>query len=42
MDFGIIPNAGHYDVYVDGDFFCSADSYNEAVKEIEEWLENCR
>ena len=25
---------GHYEVYIDGKFYCSADSYSEAVKEI--------
>ena len=24
---------GHWVVYINGDFFCSADSYGEAVKE---------
>lgn len=24
----------HWDVYINGEFFCSADSYGEAVKEI--------
>ncbi len=25
---------GHWEAYVNGEFFCSADSYMEAVKEI--------
>lgn len=24
----------HWQVYINGKFFCSADSYNEAIKEI--------
>lgn len=24
----------HWQVYINGEFFCSADTYNEAVKEI--------
>lgn len=24
----------HYHVYINGKFFCSADTYNEAVKEV--------
>ena len=31
----IIHEGDHYAVYVDGDFYCSADTYHEAVKEIE-------
>ena len=42
MYFEIIHNAGHYDVYVDGGFICSADSYSEAVEEAEKWIENRR
>lgn len=26
---------GHYVVYVDGEFFCSADTHYEAIKELE-------
>lgn len=25
---------GHWEVYINGEFFCSADSYSEAIKEI--------
>lgn len=25
---------GHWEVYINGEFFCSADSYTEAVGEI--------
>lgn len=31
----IIHVNGHYDVYINGEFYCSADSMSEAVKEIE-------
>lgn len=31
----IIATHGHYEVFVDGHFFCSADTYQEAVREIE-------
>lgn len=27
---------GHWEVYIDGKFFCSADSYIEAAKEVYE------
>lgn len=42
MDYEITPVAGHYDVYIDGEFICSADSYSEAVEEAEKWVENRR
>ena len=32
----IIANRGHHEVYLNGEFFCSADNYGEAVREIEE------
>ena len=33
--FDIIPIRGHYEVYDDnGNFVCSADSYSEAISEI--------
>ena len=32
----IIPVRGHYEVYHNGKFICSADSPTEAAKEIEE------
>ena len=32
----IIPVHGHYEVYYKGKFFCSADTYHEAEKEINE------
>lgn len=38
--FSIIPNNGHYDVYIDGKFYCSADSMTEVAKEIENWEVN--
>ena len=32
----IIQIRGHYEVYTNGKFFCSADSYIEAVNELYE------
>ena len=29
----------HYRVWIDGEFFCSTDTYTEASKEIREYLE---
>lgn len=34
-DIRIISEHGHYAVYIDGKFFCTADTYVEAVKELE-------
>ena len=31
----IIPINGHYEVYINGEFYCSADTYEEAEREIE-------
>ena len=36
MDYRIIKNHGHYEVYIDGEFFCSADTEAEARREVEE------
>ena len=37
MDFVILPKFGHYEVYLNGEFFCTADNYTEAEREIEEY-----
>ena len=39
MDYEIISVRGHYEVYYNGNFYCSADSYPEAKREIEEELQ---
>lgn len=36
MEFEIITRHGHYEVYHNGEFYCSADTYGEALKEIDE------
>lgn len=30
----------HYSVYIDDDFYCSADTYEEAFKEVESVIHN--
>lgn len=35
MDYKIISTHGHYVVYYKGKFYCSADTYAEAEREIE-------
>jgi len=37
MSVKIAPNRGHWEVYIDGKFYCSADTFNEAVKEYQEY-----
>ena len=35
VQYKIIFVRGHYEVYFKGSFFCSTDTYEQAVKEIE-------
>lgn len=35
MSYKIIHNHGHYEVHINGKFYCSADTFHEAVKEVE-------
>lgn len=37
-NYNIIPFNGHWVVYIDGKFFCTADTFMEAVKEVEKEL----
>ena len=37
MTYKIVPNHGHYEVYVNGVFYCSADTMHEAAQEVEEY-----
>ena len=34
MDFKIEHKGNHYEVYINGKFYCSADTFEEAVKEL--------
>lgn len=36
IQYEIISVRGHYEVYRNGEFYCSADTYGEAQREIEE------
>lgn len=35
MTYKIQPTRGHFEVYINGKFYCSADNWREAVSEIE-------
>lgn len=37
MNYQIIASRGHYEVYVNGDLYCTADTIKEAEREIEEY-----
>lgn len=37
MSYRIIPTRGHYEIYINGRFYCSADNIKEAEKEIESY-----
>ena len=38
MDVDYINVRGHVEVFIDGKFFCSADTLNEAIREVERSL----
>lgn len=38
MSYQIKRNHGHYEVYIDGKFYCTADSETEAEREIDEYF----
>lgn len=37
MSYKILPKHGHYEVHINGKFYCSADSFAEAMKEVEDY-----
>lgn len=39
MTYKIQPERGHYDVYINGKFYCSADSWREAENEIRNYMQ---
>lgn len=34
MDYRIIENHGHFDVFINGKFYCTADTMEEAMREV--------
>lgn len=41
-EFKIIPVNGHFEIYLNGNFYCSADSVTEAEKEAENEINNIK
>ena len=39
MTYKIKPTQGHFEVYIDGRFYCSADNWKEAVSEVENYTQ---
>lgn len=37
-EYKIVPEDGHYKCYMDGEFFCSGDSFTEVAKTLEKEL----
>ena len=38
MDYTIKPERGYFTVYVNGKFYCTADTWAEAEREVESYL----
>ena len=38
MTYEIKPNKGHFVVYINGEFYCTADNMREAAKDVEEYF----
>ena len=38
MDYEIRPVHAHFEIYINGKFYCSADSMAEAMREVEKLL----
>lgn len=39
MTYDIIGTKGHYEVIINGNFYCTADTYAEAEREVKEYAE---
>lgn len=37
MSYRIVPTRGHFEVYINGKFYCSADNMKEALTEISKY-----
>lgn len=36
----IIKNKEHFEVFINGEFYCSGDTYKECLDDVNEYLEN--
>ena len=41
MTYKIKPFKGHFVVYINGKFYCTADKMSEAISEVEKYKEEC-
>lgn len=42
MTVNIVPNRGHWEVHINGKFYCSADTFSEAVMEYKKYMNEGR
>lgn len=40
MTYSVVNKQGHYEVYINGKFYCSVDNMSEANREIENYKES--
>ena len=38
MNFEILPTFGHYELHINGKYYCSADTFGEALKEYDDYV----
>lgn len=38
MEYEIMRSKGHYEIFINGNFYCTADSYPEAEREIKNYI----
>ena len=38
----IIPVCEHFEVHIDGEFYCSADTFSEAKQDIDDYIDSQR
>ena len=37
LDYEVRSNRGYYEVYINGDLYCCADNFCEAIREVEDY-----
>lgn len=42
MNIEIVPVYEHYEVHVDGEFYCSAETFSEAKQDVEDYIDSHR